>query len=131
MLTRDSERRQFVRVRAKMSVRYKFLSRAGEDMTGEVHEGATQNIGGGGILLIGRIPKLEWIPDLLMQKIVIGVNLVLPDSEDPVKALTRVAWVESLEEGSDKCSFGLMFKEITREHQDRIFKYVIKAQMPS
>jgi c-di-GMP-binding flagellar brake protein YcgR len=131
MVTHDSERREFVRVRANLSVRYKFLSRSGEDMTGEVHQGMTHNIGGGGLLLEGKIPDLGWIPDLLMQKVVVGVNVDLPDSREAVKALTRVAWVESVEEGTGKCAIGLMFKEITREHQDRIFKYVIKAQMPS
>ena len=102
MITRDSERREFVRVRTNLAVRYKFLSRSGEDMTGDIQEGISRNLGGGGLLLEGRIPDLEWIPDLLMQKIVIGINLVMPDADEPVKALTRVAWVESLEEGSDK-----------------------------
>lgn len=131
MLARDSERREFVRVRTVLTVRYKFLSRDGEDMTGEIHEGVSRNVGGGGILLEGKLPKLEWIPDLLMQKIVMGVNIELPDAQDPVKALTRVAWVESIEESSGKCAMGLVFKEITREHQDMIFKFVIKSQMPS
>ena len=131
MLTRDSERREFVRIRASLAVRFKFLGRSGEDLTGEVHEGMSQNVGGGGLLLEGKLPDLAWIPDLLMEKIVIGVNLMLPDSPEPVKALCRVAWIEAMEEGSTKCAIGLMFREITREHKDLIFKYVIKTQMPS
>ncbi len=127
----ESERREFVRVRASLGVRYKFLNRDGEDAGDKVYEGVTQNLSGGGLLLTGKIPDLEWIPDLLMQKIVIGVNIILPDSPEPIKALTRVAWAEAFEEGSGKCSFGLMFREITKEAQDKIFRFIIKSRMPS
>jgi hypothetical protein len=30
-----------------------------------------------------------------------------------------------------KCNLGLKFKEITQADKDRIFKFVIKVQMPS
>ena len=131
MQVHDSERREFVRIRSNLAVRYKFLRGSGEDMDSEIHEGITRNISGGGLLLEGRVPDVKWIPELLMQKAVVGINLVLPDATEPVKALTRVAWIESLDESSKKCSIGLAFREITREHQDKIFKYIIKAQMPS
>ncbi|MCE9582300.1 MAG: PilZ domain-containing protein [Planctomycetes bacterium] len=128
----EQERREFVRVRVQIPVRYKFLSkvRTGAAME-EVYEGATTNVGGGGLLLLGRIPVIDWIPELLMQKIVIGVNLLLPHDEAPIKALTRVAWVESFDEVTMKCNLGLKFKEITQADKDRIFKFVIKVQMPS
>ncbi len=131
MLHYESERREFVRVKAAIEVRYMFLSNSDVEVSGDVHEGVTQNISGGGILLVGKIPNLQWIPDLLMQKLVIGVNIYLLDSDEPVKALTRVAWVEAFEESSMKCSFGLTFREITKDQQDRILRYVIKAQMPA
>ncbi len=127
----ESERREFVRVRASLGVRYKFLNRAGEDAGDKVYEGVTQNLSGGGLLLTGKIPDVEWIPDLLMQKIVIGVNIVLPDSPEPIKALTRVAWAEAFKEGSGKCAFGLMFREITKEAQDKIVRFIIKSRMQS
>ncbi len=127
----ESERREFVRVRASLSVRYKFLRQSGEDIDEKVYEGVTQNLSGGGLLLTGKIPDLGWIPDLLMQKIVIGVNIIFPDSPEPIKALTRVAWAEAFEEGSGKCAFGLMFREITKEAQDKIFRFIIKSKMPS
>lgn len=128
----EQERREFVRVRVQIPVRYKFLSkvRTGKEMD-EVYEGATTNLGGGGLLLLGKIPLVDWIPELLMQKIVIGVNLLLPHDEAPIKALTRVAWVETFDEATMKCNLGLKFKEITQADKDRIFKFVIKVQMPS
>jgi c-di-GMP-binding flagellar brake protein YcgR len=130
MQTHDSERREFVRMRANLAVRYKFLSNSGEEIDSETHEGITRNLSGGGLLLEGKVPNAQWIPDLLMQRIVVGVNLLLPDGNEPVKALTRVAWVEAFDETASKCAMGLMFREITREHQDMIFRYVIKCQMP-
>ena len=128
----DSERREFVRVKVALVVRYKFLSHdfAENPNASQIHEGSTNNISGGGLLLRARIPDLQWIPSLLMQRIVIGVNLYLPNEEGPVKALTRVAWIESLEEGTQKCSLGLRFHEIGREDEDRILQYIIRCQMP-
>ena len=61
--------------------------------------------------------------------ILIGVNLILPSFELPVKALTRVGWVEAMQKGSDRCAMGLKFKEITKENQDEVLKYIIKAQI--
>jgi c-di-GMP-binding flagellar brake protein YcgR len=128
----DSERREFVRIKVALPVRYKFLSHdfGDEAVASQIHEGSTNNISGGGLLLRGRIPDLQWIPSLLMQRIVIGVNLHFPNDEMPLKALTRVAWIESLEEGTQKCSLGLRFHEIGREDEDRILQYIIRCQMP-
>lgn len=131
MQSYDSERREFVRIKTSLSVRYKFLTHDGEDMEDKIREGTTKNISGGGLLLVGNVPEVSWIPELLMQKIIVGVNVLLPDNPEPVKALTRVAWVEAFEESTGKCAFGLMFREIVREHQDKIFKFIIKSQMPS
>ena len=128
----EQERREFVRVRVQIPVRYKYLCKTrNEQEMEEVYEGTTTNLGGGGLLLLGRVPKVDWIPELLMQKIVIGVNLLLPQDEMPIKALTRVAWVETFDETTMKCNMGLKFKEITQADKDRIFKFVIKVQMPS
>lgn len=131
MQSYESERREFVRVKTNLSVRYKFLSLTGEDIESKIREGTTRNLSGGGLLLIGGIPDIALIPDLLMERIVVGINLVLPDSGESVKALTRVAWAEAFEESSDKCALGLKFKEITKEHQDLIFRFIIKSKMPS
>ena len=66
---------------------------------------------------------------LLMSEILVGVNVLLPSLDAPIKALTRVGWIESFVKGSDKCAMGLKFKEISKENQDEILKYIIKAQI--
>jgi c-di-GMP-binding flagellar brake protein YcgR len=125
----DLERRDFIRVRAELVVKYKFLSHEEGLVTDEVLDGTTSNLSGGGLLLIGAIPNTDWITGMLMERIVIGVNLMLPGDPEPVKALTRVAWVEALDGRAQRCSMGLRFKEITKEHLDKVFKFVIRAQM--
>ena len=97
---------------------------------GPRYEGVTQNISAGGILLIGQIPELDWIPAMLMERIFLGINLHLPGVGEPVKALTRVAWIEAVDPESGRCAVGVKFKEMTKEHQDRIFKFIIHSQMP-
>ena len=125
----ETEKREFVRIKTDVPVRYKFLSRTLEIDDTAVHEGRTRNISGAGLLLIGKLPKDEWLTPLLMEKIVVGVNIMLPYSEEPIKALTRVAWIEGVQEDSGDCALGLKFKEITKDSQDEIFRYVIRSQM--
>ncbi|MEM7260527.1 MAG: hypothetical protein AAF488_00955, partial [Planctomycetota bacterium] len=83
----NSTRREFVRIQTDMPVRYKFLSKDVDLGTDQIFEGTTNCLSGGGLLLSGRLPSLNWIPALLMGKIHLGVNLLLPSSDDPVKAL--------------------------------------------
>ena len=123
------EKRDFVKIHTDIPVRYKFLSRAIPLDSEGVFEGTTCHVSGSGCLLIGKIPGMSWIPGLLMGEIVLGVNILLPSVDVPIKALTRVAWVEAFEKGSDKCGMGLRFKEISKENQDEILKYIIKAQI--
>lgn len=126
----EPERREFVRVKAEIPVHYKFLCHDTGFKHDTVYDGVTSNISAGGLLLTGRIPELDWIPAMLMERIFLGVNIHLPGSPEPVKALTRVAWIEAVDPQSGRCSVGLRFKEITKDHQDRVFKYIIHSQMP-
>jgi len=128
----EQERREFVRVKLEIPIRYKFIaSYMKDELIEKSYEGFTSNISGAGLLLKGPIPDFDWIPDLLLEKMVIGINMLLPIEVDPIKILVRVAWVEALEEKTRYCTMGLKFKEITREDQDKIFKYIIRSQMPS
>jgi c-di-GMP-binding flagellar brake protein YcgR len=124
----ESERREFVRMKVDIPVRYKFLSKTVE-VTDDVYEGTTGDLGGGGLLMVGRIPNPAWYVGLLTQKIVAGVNILLPKQADPVKALCRVAWIEAGEGESGRVAMGLKFKEISRDSLDTIFQFVIKAQL--
>ena len=129
--TFEFEKREFVRIPVNLSVRYKFLSHA--EVSGEldhIYEGASQNIGAGGLLLRARLPDHAWISQLLTRTMLIGVNMLLPSREAPIKALCRVAWSSAVDE-QNHVMLGLQFQEIADEDKDEITKYVIRAQMPS
>jgi c-di-GMP-binding flagellar brake protein YcgR len=125
----ETERREFVKVSSDIPVRYKFLSRTVPIDSEGVHEGTTSHLSAHGLLLVGKVPGLSWIPGLLMEEIVLGINVLLPSMDVPVKALARVAWVEAIKKGCDKCPMGLRFLEISKESQDELLKYVIKLQI--
>ena len=124
-----TEKREFVRIQTDIPIRYKFLSKTVELEDDQVYEGITTNLSGSGLLLLGKLPSVTWIPALLMEDIIIGLNLLLPALDRPIKALGRVAWIEAFQKGSDRCALGIRFKEIAKEHQDEILKYLIKAQI--
>jgi hypothetical protein len=128
----DFERRQFIRLPLAVPVRYKFLSRElrNQDMD-VVHEGITKNIGAGGLLLRGRLPDPSWLSKLLTKKMYVGVNIMLPKYERPVKALSRVIWASSVQNESGMIIMGLEFQEITNKDRDLITQYIIRAQMPA
>jgi c-di-GMP-binding flagellar brake protein YcgR len=125
----ESEKREFVRINTDIPIRYKFLSKSLPLDSEGIFEGTTSNLSGSGLLLVGKIPSISWIPALLTEEILMGINMLLPSLDLPVKALSRVSWVESMTKGSDRCALGLRYKEITKEHQDEILKYIIKAQI--
>ncbi len=127
--TQETEKREFVRVNASIPVRYKFLSHTvAVDVEG-IYEGSTSNVSSHGLLLTGKVPSLSWIPGLLMGEILLGVNMLLPYMDAPIKALTHVSWIEKFEKGSERCSMGLKFQEISKDAQDEILKCIIKAQL--
>jgi len=127
----EQERREFVRVHLEIPVTYRFVSQhRDESELDHVYRGTTSNISAGGLLLRGEIPLIPWIPELLMQKMLIGVTLGLPDEGPPVKALARVAWLETVEEPSLRSRMGLAFREITAADRERIFQFILQSLMP-
>lgn len=124
------EKREFIRIRCDVPVRYKFISKEVIDPDFEkIYDGTTNNLGGGGLLLVGTVPKPVWLTQLLTHKILVGINLLLPNVETPVKALTRVAWIERKDEKSEKLNFGLNFRDIASSDKDKIFQFIIKSQI--
>lgn len=122
------ERREFVRINVSLPVRYKFLSPGAGKKSDEVFDGTTTNISGGGMLLVGKIPSNDWLGDLLLQRVILGINVLLPDTEEPIKLLARVRWIESLTV-QNECAMGLIYKEIKRADQDKIIQLIIRSQM--
>ncbi|MEM7167516.1 MAG: PilZ domain-containing protein [Planctomycetota bacterium] len=123
------ERRQFVRLATDIPVRYKFLSRVIDLGDEQIYEGRTTNLSAGGCLLVAKIPNMNWIPALLMGKILMGVNLLLPSVDEPIKALCMPTWMESFEEPSQPLTLGVTFNDLPKQHQDEITRYIIRSQM--
>ncbi|MFN0059513.1 MAG: PilZ domain-containing protein [Planctomycetota bacterium] len=128
-IEKSSARREFIKINTDVPVRYKFLSKDLDLGADQIFEGTTTCFSGGGLLLQGRIPSMNWIAALLMDKIQLGVNILLPSCDQPIKALCRVSWIEAIPEGSDRCSIGLDFENIEKDMQDQVLKYLIKSQM--
>jgi c-di-GMP-binding flagellar brake protein YcgR len=124
------EKRKFVRISSSLPVRYRFLPSSDDFRDDTIREGLTDNIGGGGLLLTGQVPSMEWITELLMEKILIGLTMDLPGCQTPVRAIAKVAWLEAVDQNTEVCQLGLTFKEITGEDRDRILNLVIKAHAP-
>jgi len=130
-----SDNREFVRVKETFSVEYKFIGDEPNfpDM-GKLFKGTIDSISGGGMLLKGPLSDRNWIPRFIWQKILIGVQFLLPGSDQPIAALCRVAWVEDDDKNNDKThsdqvKFGLMFGEISNRDHDRICDFVIHSYM--
>lgn len=122
------EQRNFVRIDSSLPVKYRFVSLSPDFNDDRVYEGRTDNIGGGGLLLTGQVPAVDWITELLMEKIRLAVTIELPGGK--VKAIARVAWLEAIDQNTEVCQLGLTFKEITSENRDKILDLVIKAHAP-
>ena len=126
----ESEKREFVRVGVAVPVQYRLIPQVPDAKAPqEILEGETQNIGAGGILLVGPIPDPAVVTDLLLQKVVVGVRIFLPGEEKPVEALGRVAWLEAIDQDQRRCSLGISFKEITSDAQDILFRFIISSRM--
>jgi c-di-GMP-binding flagellar brake protein YcgR len=125
----ERERREYVRVRADVIVRYRYLSHDPAFPTTDTFPGVTTNLSGGGLLLNAKVPQPDWIPGLLTERIFLGVEIDLPGQEEPVRALTRAAWVETIDAKTGECQMGLRFKEITRSDLDRVFRFVIGTEL--
>jgi len=124
-----SQRREFVHTSTDIPIRYKLLSKEIKLDKDEIFEGTTSNLAGGGCLLVGRIPSFNWIPALLMGQIRLGINMLLPSVDKPVKSLCKVAWIEEIPESRDRIVMGLRFEDIHKDDQDQVMKYLIRAQM--
>jgi c-di-GMP-binding flagellar brake protein YcgR len=125
----ETVRREFIRIQTDIPVRYKFLSKVVAVDDESIFQGSTTSVSGHGLLLVGKIPTVSWIPALLMQEIVVGLNVLLPAADAPLKALATVAWIEAFAKGSEKVAMGLKFTEISKEHQDELLRFVIKTQI--
>jgi len=126
---RKVERREFVRMACELPVKYKFISLTDKEVDEELFEGCTRNISPSGILLQGPIPDLKYLQPMLQQEVAIAVRLQIPEEDNCVRAIARLAWFECIEDDPNHCLFGLNFKEITSQDIDKIFRLIIESQL--
>lgn len=121
----SDERREFARIRHALAVRYKFLSGSVKDPEMEaILDGTTSNLSLGGLLLVGPLGKVDWLKDLLLGRIQVGVNIALPTSVDPVKALTRLSWIEAKEPDTVTYRMGLRILDISAESRGALSEFL-------
>jgi c-di-GMP-binding flagellar brake protein YcgR len=126
----ESERREFTRLRSRIGVRFKYLTSSLQHSDLErVYEGTTTNLSIGGLLLAGPLPQLDWIKELLLGRMSIGVNLQIPKGVEPLKALARLTWIESFEDGSMATRMGLKFQEMPAEHRRALSEFLVREAM--
>lgn len=126
----EPERRDFVRVAADIPVGYRFRPHAGKGGTEALFAGTTANLSGGGLLLQGKLPSIAAVTDLLTGRTTLDIELALPGDAWVIRAKGRCAWVETVEEATLKCHLGVRFTEISPEDKERIFRFVIRVQLP-
>ena len=89
------EKRRAARIKFRPSegleVRYKFLSHLDDYQCEEVFKGTINNLSKGGALFTGPIPGVDWLPRLGEGRILIGLNLIVPELK-PIKALASLRW---------------------------------------
>lgn len=124
-------RKEFALLREVLPVRYKFLSkRLGGPIRDEIFEGTSSDLNTVGMRLEGRIPDLSWTVDLLTRQIYLGVNILLPGSDEPIKALARVLWVEAWSSELVPTGIGLKFRDMETADRLRLSDVVGRIRKP-
>ena len=127
MPSADSDRREFPRLKCTLTVRFKFLSTAVKDPgMDQVFEGTTTNLSMGGLLMTGPIPNLDWVKDLLLGRINVGLNFALPGYDFPIKALSKMNWVEAKDEDAISFQFGLRIVDMPPDHRRAMSEFLIQ-----
>lgn len=120
---------EVVHVQAEVTVRYKFLSKERHDPGMDlVHESTSRDISKQGMIIAMRVPNQAWTVELLQRKMYLGMNLLLPAAENPLKALGEIAWMDAFEDDGENTVAGIRFKEIRSDDRDEIFRFLIRAQ---
>ena len=125
------DRRGGVRLSRKLIAKFMLVNEeTAEELTG-LEMGSVLNISAGGALLEVETLKEEWIEGLISGVIKVALDIEVPTSNDPVRALSRAVWFSKInaskEKGKDRYILGLRFLDITTACQDIIRDYIIKT----
>jgi hypothetical protein len=141
-----NEKRRSARIRFKPSdnleVRFKFLSHLDDFRSEEVFQGLIFNLSKGGALFQGAVPGTEWLPRLGEGRILIGMNIMVPDGIRAVKALASLRWCrpvgEPARDGKTTAApqaslplyeLGVQFEQLEPEHRSNLAKFLIGVQI--
>lgn len=117
------------KIGTEVPIRFKFLSKTVTVSDETVHAGISNDFSSGGIVLNTKLPPDELLGHLLRGDVFVGLNILLPTQEDPVKALSRLEWIEADINQPERCRMGLKFVEISKKDKDTLVRFGIKAQM--
>jgi c-di-GMP-binding flagellar brake protein YcgR len=105
------EKRRFKRIDSALSVRYRNLRKNENPTT----ESLSKNIGEGGVCFNS--------PEFISLACRMIVEITLPTTPKPVRAISKVAWIRRLP-SSDNYQIGNQFLEITKEDKEQISRFV-------
>ncbi|MBX3469438.1 MAG: PilZ domain-containing protein [Planctomycetes bacterium] len=133
-----NEKRRAARIKFRpaenLGVRYKFLSHVEQYQCDKIFPGLVHNLSKGGMLFTGPIPGPEWLPRLGEGRILIGLNLVVPDGSRPIKALASLRWCRPSPEHRPgqlhpPYDLGVQFEQLEPEHRSNLSKFLIGVQI--
>lgn len=132
-----NEKRRSARIRFKPSdnleVRFKFLSHLDDFRSDEVFHGLIFNLSKGGALFQGAVPGTDWLPRLGEGRILIGMNIMVPDGIRAVKALASLRWCrptgEPPRDAKPVYELGVQFEQLEPEHRSNLAKFLIGVQI--
>ncbi len=119
----------FANVHTEVPVRYKFVSKTIPLKDDTVHVGRSKDFSSAGIAVVGKCPDDPLLGYLIRGEVFVGLNIVLPNREEPVKVLGRLIWLEVDEEAQGRCRMGLRFVEIDKESKDALVRFSIRSQI--
>ncbi len=123
----ERERREFIRVARELSVSYRFVSEKKDKDLATTYKGKALNVSARGLLLQAKLPKAEWIEDLLANRMALAVNLSLGKGMS-VRAICQMQWLDITPKDDKKTyEMGLESKEITEVDRQKLMKHVIDA----
>lgn len=96
------DRRKNVRLSRELYARFMLIDEVkSAEITG-VRSGSVHNISAGGALIECDDLSDGWIEGLVSGMIKVAVEIEVPESEVPVRALARAAWFSKLEKGGER-----------------------------
>ncbi len=108
-------KRRFPRLDSSLPLRYKNLRKSGSSPLGA----STKNISEGGVCF----NSSEFIS--LACRLVVEINL--PTTPKPIKAISKVAWIRKLPNG-DQYELGNQFLDMAREDKSQIVEYMKSSE---